>query len=969
MFTKPSANVRTLLGLSAAALLLSPLSVHAAPGTGAANHQKVQGETLDWPTGDVQRADMSSGLLVNALPKSTIVYDEIVKVSGSGWIRLYFGEVMLDKGSVIHVTSLLDHDTMTLDQGMLEQWGYTTAYFNGDAVRVELEAGPNTTDNMVSIELVGFNPIIAHDRGDGCGICGPDDRAPASDENFARLMPVGCSATLYNAESCMVTAGHCLGGSSAVVQFNVPESSSNCSTNNPPAADQFPVLTESGLDGGVGADYGAMRIGTNSSGQTPYDRYGTFVPIANSVPGSGSIDITGYGVDDECTRSQTEQYHGGPISYTDSTTVVYDVDITFGNSGSSILYNGSIIGVVTHCSYGCENYGTRVDVSGFVSARSSACEGDGGGGGECAVGEIEDCNGNCCPADWVSDGYCDDGSYEWNGVPIYLNCDEFDCDGGDCPAESCGGGGGDGTGACCVGTECADDLSSDECSTFGGTYQGDDSSCNSTDCGGGGGECPDGWSQDCQGTCFPNEFFDAWLGDGYCDDGTYIPYDYGCDECPPGVGMYLNCDEFSCDNGDCPAESCGGGGGGDGTGACCVGTECADDLSSDECSTFGGTYQGDDSSCNSTDCGGGGGECPDGWSQDCQGTCFPNEVFDAWLGDGYCDDGTYIPYDYGCDECPPGVGMYLNCDEFSCDNGDCPAESCGGGGGDGTGACCVGTECADDLSSDECSTFGGTYQGDDSSCNSTDCGGGGGGDGDTCADAIEANLGVNAFDTTQNSDSGFGEPDDSQCADTYLDWSSSPDSWFSWTAPGDGTASFTTCDVSSFDTSVVLYSGSDCGSLQQIACNGDAADSSGCQDYHSQIDGISVGAGELYYIRVGGWQGATGAGTLTIDGDFDKPQEGACCVGFECVQSNQSDCNVLGGEFQGTGSSCGTEDICGTPDCDGDGDGDGQVNVNDLLGVIGEWGCVSGCDFDVTGDGQVNVSDVLMVIGSWGPCF
>ena len=276
----------------------------------------------------------------------------------------------------------------------------------------------------------------------------------------------------------------------------------------------------------------------------------------------------------------------------------------------------------------------------------------------------------------------------------------------------------------------------------------------------------------------------------------------------------------------------------------------------------------------------------------------------------------------------------------------------------------------DDFSSDECSTFGGTYQGDDSSCNSTDCGGGGGGgDGDTCADAVEANLGVNAFDTTQNSDSGFGEPDDSQCAGTYLDWSSSPDCWFSWTAPGDGTASFTTCDVSSFDTSVVLYSGSDCGSLQQIACNGDAADSSGCQDYHSQIDGTSVGEGELYYIRVGGWQGATGSGTLTIDGDFDTPQEGACCVGFECIQSSQSDCNVLGGEFQGTGSSCSTEDICGTPDCDGDGDGDGQVNVNDLLGVIGEWGCVSGCNFDVTGDGQVNVSDVLMVIGSWGPCF
>ena len=822
---------------------------------------------------------------------------------------------------------------------------------------------------MIRVSEYAFEVGVA-DRG-GCGICGNDDRVPSSDNNFARLFPVGCSATVYNVDSCMVTAGHCL-GQGGVVQFNVPSSNSDGSTNNPPVADQFPVLVEQGVNGGVGADYGALLIGTNGSGEKPYDRYGTFVPLADSVPSSGNLEIRGYGVDEnDPSRSQTQQFHDGPVTSLGGTSISYDVDVTFGNSGSSIVYNGQIIGVVTHCSSSCENYGNRIDDPAFVQVRGIVCNGDEPPDG-CAVGEIEDCFGNCCPANWVGDGYCDDGSYSYNGVPIYLNCDEFNCDEGDCPAESCGdGGGGGGTGACCIGTDCADDLSSDDCSAFGGTYQGDDSSCNSVDCGGGGGgECPDGWSEDCQGTCFPNEFFDAWLGDSYCDDGTYIPYDYGCTECPPGVGMFLNCDAFNCDNGDCPAESCGGGGGG-GTGACCIGTDCADDLSSDDCSAFGGTYQGDDSSCNSVDCGGGGGgECPDGWSEDCQGTCFPNEFFDAWLGDSYCDDGTYIPYDYGCTECPPGVGMFLNCDTFSCDNGDCPEESCGGGGGGGTGACCVGSDCVDDLSSGDCSAFGGTYQGDDSSCNSIDCGGGGGGgDGDTCADAVEADLGGNAFDTSQNSDSGFGEPDASQCDGTYLDWESSPDFWFSWMAPADGTVSFSTCDASSYDTSMVLYQGDDCGSLQQIACNGDASDSGGCQDYHSQIDGISVGSGEMYYVRIGGWQAATGAGTLTIEGTFDKPQEGACCIGFDCVSASQADCNVLGGEFQGTGSSCDTEDICGVQECDGDADGDGQVNVNDLLGVIGEWGCSSGCGYDVTGDGQVNVSDVLMVIGAWGPCF
>ena len=49
----------------------------------------------------------------------------------------------------------------------------------------------------------------------------------------------------------------------------------------------------------------------------------------------------------------------------------------------------------------------------------------------------------------------------------------------------------------------------------------------------------------------------------------------------------------------------------------------------------------------------------------------------------------------------------------------------------------------------------------------------------------------------------------------------------------------------------------------QVACNGDA-DGSGCQAYHSAFN-YTVSAGSTYYIRIGGWQGATGEGTLTIE--------------------------------------------------------------------------------------------------------
>ena len=42
--------------------------------------------------------------------------------------------------------------------------------------------------------------------------------------------------------------------------------------------------------------------------------------------------------------------------------------------------------------------------------------------------------------------------------------------------------------------------------------------------------------------------------------------------------------------------------------------------------------------------------------------------------------------------------------------------------------------------------------------------------GNTCFDAVNASLGANPFDTSDATDSGHGQPDESQCENTYLDW-------------------------------------------------------------------------------------------------------------------------------------------------------------------------------------------------------
>jgi len=54
---------------------------------------------------------------------------------------------------------------------------------------------------------------------------------------------------------------------------------------------------------------------------------------------------------------------------------------------------------------------------------------------DCTPGLIEDCNGICAPQGWLGDGFCDDGSYEYNGNPIFFDCEEFDFDNGDCAGQ------------------------------------------------------------------------------------------------------------------------------------------------------------------------------------------------------------------------------------------------------------------------------------------------------------------------------------------------------------------------------------------------------------------------------------------------------------------------------------------------------------------------------------------------------
>ncbi|MEI6474352.1 MAG: hypothetical protein WCO75_03060 [Planctomycetota bacterium] len=135
---------------------------------------------------------------------------------------------------------------------------------------------------------------------------------------------------------------------------------------------------------------------------------------------------------------------------------------------------------------------------------------------------------------------------------------------------------------------------------------------------------------------------------------------------------------------------------------------------------------------------------------------------------------------------------------------------------------------------------------------------------DECATAPTLVTGVGqAFNTTTATATALPAVTDALCTGTFLNWGTSKDVWFKWTATGAGTATFTTCFAGSYDTSMVLYSGS-CASLVAVGCNGDGPADAGCQNYYSLIT-QAVTSGTTYYARIGGYNGATGAGQITVN--------------------------------------------------------------------------------------------------------
>jgi hypothetical protein len=337
-------------------------------------------------------SSLSSGELDNPARSSAVVFSRVVESPRASWMRLAFDRVHLERGSFLRLTSLRDRAVQHLNPRTLRQWDSTSAYFNGDAVLLEVVAGPRTRGNHVDLaELIVGEPRPTPEQ-----LCGPeDDRVPSDDPRLARLTitaglnTYNCSSAMYSADSCFVTAGHCdSAGALTVVEFDVPDSESSGAIVWADPADQYPVIPESvesrdcnsflcGPSCPCGEDWALFRVYPNSETcLMPHAAQGDHAPFATTVPSGGEVIVTGYGIDDEPELYKTQQTASGPVVGTDDVLLLYQVDTQGANSGSPVLHNDRIVAV--HALGGCQgsaanNAGMKVTHPPFQEAVDGYC--------------------------------------------------------------------------------------------------------------------------------------------------------------------------------------------------------------------------------------------------------------------------------------------------------------------------------------------------------------------------------------------------------------------------------------------------------------------------------------------------------------------------------------------------------------------------------------------------------------------
>lgn len=323
----------------------------------------------------------STGVLVNRGATTVMAARHRIRVPGAPSLRVFFEQLALGPGAWVDVTGTEDGWTHRITADEAAKWRDSSAFFNGEALVLELFLGPGGGGGFTTGHLLVGVPIMHLDT-----ICGPtDDRVPSLDSRVARLLngtgTAACTGWLVSSDDCAFTAGHCAPTYTATAEFNTPPSTVTGALQHPPPQDQYPVdpQTVTGSSGGVGNDWAVMKLLPNNLGQSATSNQGWFTLETTSVPGvSSTVRVTGYGTTLAGTTNQIQQTHSGPLVGTLATSLQYQVDTTGGNSGSPVIdvTTGKAVGIHTHggChAGGGSNSGTSLLNPALLAAYQALC--------------------------------------------------------------------------------------------------------------------------------------------------------------------------------------------------------------------------------------------------------------------------------------------------------------------------------------------------------------------------------------------------------------------------------------------------------------------------------------------------------------------------------------------------------------------------------------------------------------------
>jgi V8-like Glu-specific endopeptidase len=292
--------------------------------------------------------------------------ENIIEIPSATSLRIYFSEVHLNFGSYILITSLEDGATQRLSAATLAQWENSSAYFNGNKVRISLIKAKTDASSSFKITQVEVGKIPVTIK----SICGStDDRVPSNDAAVGRIVPGGCTGWIIR-NGKIVTAGSCAGGALQVIEFNVPASNADGSIRHPGPEHQYIVKAGSVRQGFYWA---VFEVNPNAiTGLSALNAQGKSFNVAR-VTSAETLRITGYGVDFgvDRARSQTQQTHTGPPSFFAGVEIAYKIDAEIGSEGSPIIdeSTGNAIGVHTtgECDFGY-NIGISATLQAFWDA-------------------------------------------------------------------------------------------------------------------------------------------------------------------------------------------------------------------------------------------------------------------------------------------------------------------------------------------------------------------------------------------------------------------------------------------------------------------------------------------------------------------------------------------------------------------------------------------------------------------------